>query len=187
VAAGVGGGRCRRWGSRLPTHDMSRPADPTQPAGLSLALLLIFYISLTANSADAIRCYECNSKHDPRCGDPFSNITSMLMDCDQDKRLDQGHLPVGEDGGPLKSSICRKTYQTTNAETRIVRSCGWIENEGTMKDRTCFTRTGTYQVMVTHCVCKDDGCNASSSLVPFYTLVLTIVTAVTFIGRNILA
>ena len=60
---------------------------------------------------------------------------------------------------------------------------GKILNEAEIYTIKC----ATFKVMVTHCVCKDDGCNASSSLVPFYTLVLTIVTAVTFIGRNILA
>ena len=69
-------------------------------------------------TGSAIKCWECNSKHDPRCGDPFSNFSIALVDCDQ-KTDDVNHLmdeheslkySVG-DGGEPKASICRKTYQ----------------------------------------------------------------------------
>ena len=30
-------------------------------------------------------------------------------------------------------------------EERIIRSCGWLPNTESMKDRECFTRTGTHQ------------------------------------------
>ena len=33
-------------------------------------------------------------------------------------------------------------------EERIIRSCGWLPNTESMKDRECFTRTGTHQVNI---------------------------------------
>ena len=69
-------------------------------------------------SGSAIKCWECNSKHDPRCGDPFSNFSIALVDCDQ-KSADITHLLdeheklkyTVDEGGEPKATICRKTYQ----------------------------------------------------------------------------
>ena len=79
-------------------------------------------------------------------------------------------------------------------EQRIIRSCGWLPNVESMRDRECFTRTGThqvritcgnlqiskcfiivtvYQVMVHHCVCQGDGCNGSSNMVAATFLLLS--------------
>lgn len=35
---------------------------------------------------------------------------------------------------------------TVEGEYRIIRGCGWEENEGFLKDRTCFNRAGTKEV-----------------------------------------
>lgn len=71
---------------------------------------LLLFLSLPAS---AIKCWECNSKHDPRCGDPFSNYSVALVDCDQRQDTVE-HLeieqPEGED--MPRASICRKTVQT---------------------------------------------------------------------------
>ena len=33
-----------------------------------------------------------------------------------------------------------------NGEYSVVRGCGWVKNFGTLRDRSCFVRTGTNQV-----------------------------------------
>ena len=37
-------------------------------------------------------------------------------------------------------------YLIVEGETRVIRGCGWIPNEGSLKDRTCFNRAGTKEV-----------------------------------------
>ena len=81
----------------------------------------------------AIKCYECNSKLDPRCGDTFNNYTIALVDCDQKKKNEIPHIDdemlamynreVDEEGKYITDEIdkdakqlsfCRKTMQTSN-------------------------------------------------------------------------
>jgi len=130
-----------------------------QTFGMTILCLLI----LAIQSGTAIKCWECNSAYDSRCGDPFSNYSVALVDCDQ-KRDDVDHLETGfepDEAGDPKALMCRKTYQYVNEEVRIIRGCGWIENYGFVKDRTCFNRAGTHQVQIIHCVCGEDGCNSA--------------------------
>ena len=59
---------------------------------------------------DAIKCWDCNSRNNPPCGDHFDNYTVGLVDCDQRQDL-VSHLDkqLGREVG--KASICRKTVQ----------------------------------------------------------------------------
>jgi len=145
----------------------------------SQTICIVALVSLAMQGVGAIKCWECNSNYDKRCGDPFDGDSSAIVDCDQKQHTMQ-FLPKQDNGSAYTATVCRKTYQTTNEITRVIRGCGWLPNEGTMKDRTCFSRTGTHQVMVEHCVCtpKDDKpCNSVSSLAPLLALVLTALTA----------
>jgi len=131
--------------------------------GLTFLCLFVFFVS----SGTALKCWECNSKYDSRCGDPFSNYSVALVDCDQ-KHDDVDHLVEGiekdEATGEPKSILCRKSYQLVNGETRIIRGCGWLPNTGLVAHRTCFNRAGTNQVQLLHCVCSEDGCNTASTM-----------------------
>jgi len=131
-----------------------------------LCLFILFF-----NEGSAIKCWECNSKHDPRCGDPFSNFSIALVDCDQ-KSADITHLLdeheklkyTVDEGGEPKATICRKTYQFVEEELRIVRGCGWVPNNSEYTTgKTCFNRAGTHHVQIFHCVCHEDGCNTATS------------------------
>ena len=70
-------------------------------------------ISFFCVTGTALKCWECNSKYDARCGDPFSNYSVALVDCDQ-RHDDVDHLVEGfekDAAGEPKATICRKTYQ----------------------------------------------------------------------------
>ena len=47
-----------------------------------------------------------------------------------------------------REKLHEKTFFSVNEEVRIIRGCGWIENYGFVKDRTCFNRAGTHQVKI---------------------------------------
>jgi len=148
----------------------------------TLALATVIVLSSFA-ICSGIKCYECNSHYDRRCGDPFSNLTIEQVDCDQ-KGQRMTHLPLQKDGTPYKANICRKTVQIVADETRTIRSCGWLPNPEGLEDRDCFTRTGTHQVMVYHCVCSGDACNSVGQINPsvFLSLSLIILTLAHYRG-----
>jgi len=164
---------CAFWAKFFPLSSSSRNIQ-----SLIITVLCLFLFCIKQGSA--IKCWECNSKHDPRCADPFQNFSIALVDCDQ-KAADVTHLMDDEkytvDTGEPKASICRKTYQFVQEELRIIRGCGWVENFGFVKDRTCFNRAGTHQVQMLHCVCSTDGCNTAATpfkLSQFLTLLIPI-------------
>ena len=94
---------------------------------------VIHRIVFVISGVVAIKCYECNSKLDPRCGDTFNNYTIALVDCEQKKKNDISHIDdeqlamynrdVDEEGKYITEiidkdakqlSFCRKTMQTSN-------------------------------------------------------------------------
>lgn len=181
------------------THSLRR----YQPFNIPMAVIFVtaYIISaLVSPGVEALKCYQCNSKLDPRCGEPFNNYTIALVDCDQQRENDIPHLndkelgilnrELDEEGNPVKdadkdqkpTSLCRKTMQTINDELSVVRGCGWVKNFGNLRNRKCFSRTGTHQIQMYHCVCQGkDGCNgAEQSTFSFALLLLPLVPAYIF-------
>lgn len=182
------------------THSLRRH----QPFNISMAVIFVtaYIISaLVSPGVGALKCFQCNSKLDPRCGEPFNNYTIALVDCDQQRENDIPHLDdkelnlynreLDEEFNPIKDddktdkkpkSLCRKTMQTINDELSVVRGCGWVKNFGSLRNRKCFSRTGTHQIQMYHCVCEGkDGCNgADQSTFSFALLLLPLVPAYIF-------
>lgn len=59
-----------------------------------------FYVIL---SVYCIKCWDCRSDSDPKCGDPFDNSTVPITDCSQARPLE--HIP------DVKATMCRKIRQ----------------------------------------------------------------------------
>ena len=64
------------------------------------------------------------------------------------------------DATEVKKSFYKKNSHikvniSVEDEQRIIRSCGWLPNVENMKDRECFTRTGTHQVKVKYINSED--------------------------------
>jgi len=139
------------------------------PRRASTALLATTVILGLASldTASGLRCHSCNSIYDSRCGDPYDAYTVELVDCDQERRK-LTHV----EGIEGYDAFCRKTVQTVEDEVRVHRSCGFVPNVGSTADRGCFTRTGTHQISVYHCVCKEDACNGSLLVSPSSPLLL---------------
>jgi hypothetical protein len=61
-------------------------------------------------SVHSIKCWDCNSRNNPPCGDTFDNYTVGLVDCDQ-RQDTVVHLEFLLGHEPPKASLCRKTVQ----------------------------------------------------------------------------
>jgi len=138
----------------------------------------------TISSSSGITCFSCNSHYDKNCGDPFNNYTTEMINCDQEEHR-MTHLPLKDDETRYSANICRKTVQIVQEEVRVIRSCGWLPNPESMKDRDCFTRTGTHQVMVYHCVCKGDACNEGVHNTVLSTVLLGLVMLPLLLSRSL--
>lgn len=101
---------------------------------------------------ECIKCWECNSKYDPNCADPFKPHTMALADCSQ--RF------LGQDVA-AEATICRKLTQKVRNEERIIRGCGYLSPE---EAGTCLYRAGTHMVFMEYCQCAGEGCNKAGNL-----------------------
>ncbi|CAB4057370.1 unnamed protein product [Lepeophtheirus salmonis] len=117
----------------------------------------LFFCGLFSYGA-AIQCWECNSKTDPGCSDPFKGYSLGSVNCSQiNDKLIIYKMKVRY---ILKLQYAeKKTVQTVEEEVRIIRGCGWVQNDEKLKSRDCFSRVGTMGVSVYHCTCNTDGCN----------------------------
>ena len=76
------------------------------------------------DTGDAIKCWECNSQYDHRCGEHFDNFTVALVDCDQ-RSSEVAHMDretmvrynaytpseANDIQDTSKARVCRKTTQ----------------------------------------------------------------------------
>ncbi|KAF4533560.1 hypothetical protein B566_EDAN001046 [Ephemera danica] len=105
----------------------------------------------TCEGGSCIKCYQCNSEYDPRCGDPFDSYSIGEVDCDRKPRLEHVNY---------NASLCRKTSQKVNGKLRTIRTCGYLPAEN--DQLTCVHRSGTYEVHINYCACKGDLCNGAN-------------------------
>ncbi|GJQ79019.1 hypothetical protein Trydic_g180 [Trypoxylus dichotomus] len=89
------------------------------------------------------------------CGLEFDNYTIALVDCSQKPRPQ--HLP-----SHFVPSVCRKSIQKVQGRIRVVRGCGYIEDHD-HDDGSCYFKTGTHDVHITHCSCTESACNRGHS------------------------
>ncbi|XP_034668225.1 uncharacterized protein LOC117901543 [Drosophila subobscura] len=115
------------------------------------AVLLCFLLQ----TAQAIKCWDCRSDSDPKCGDPFDNSTLAITDCQQAPELE--HLKG------VRPTMCRKIRQKVHGEWRYFRSCAYMGEPGIEGDeRYCLMRTGSYNIFMEYCTCNSkDGCNGA--------------------------
>jgi len=128
---------------------------------LTSAITLILLLCLV-ETGSGIKCHQCNSYDNYHCADPFyypdspdkPKTNEFLQDCP----------------GP-DYTFCRKIYQNVRGDVRIIRGCGYIEDE---KNRTCYT-TVLEEYNTEVCSCKEDGCN-SASMFQLSAAVLSVVS-----------
>lgn len=174
----------------------------------SVGLLLIAILIILPNQqplVQAIKCYVCQSNIDPKCADPFDNLTLPITDCDSYPRADlvsKSELEVIEEKGflatfglsqpvkPLQATMCRKIRQKTNGEWRTIRECGYLGPPGDSSQgggSTCQMRHGTYDVFMEVCTCNTkDGCNSTGNLMPNRLLLGLLNTITVLVAASLL-
>ncbi|XP_037960112.1 uncharacterized protein LOC119689363 [Teleopsis dalmanni] len=121
----------------------------------SLTVLLML---LLVGTVTAIKCWDCRSDTDPKCGNPFDNSTLSMTDCSHE--TSPSHLPN------VTATMCRKIRQKVHGEWRYFRSCAYLGEPGIEHDeRFCLMRTGSYNIFMEYCTCNSkDGCNGAGLL-----------------------
>lgn len=152
-----------------------------KPLTVVILLSLTVLLSSAVNKGVlAIKCYVCQSNVDPKCADPFDNLTLPITDCDAYPRADlvpkneyeaveekSFFLSFGQPAPvkPLRASMCRKIRQKVNGQWRTIRGCGYLGSTSDSSDNTenqCHMRHGTYDIFMESCTCNGkDGCNAA--------------------------
>lgn len=167
-------------------------------------VVLFFLIIKSSQTVEAIKCYVCQSNVDPKCADPFDNITLPITDCDAYPRADlvpKTEFDVIEEKSffasfgqpapvkPLRATMCRKIRQKVDGEWRTIRGCGYLgapvdQQENSPEITQCQIRHGTHDIFMETCACNNkDGCNGSlgsiqliSNVILMMTTLITLVT-----------
>lgn len=72
--------------------------------------ILLTFLSLAGLQVVAgIKCYQCSSLTNSKCGETFHESPTMIVDCDEDIH------PIAP---PVKPSFCRKIYQTSKQRVK---------------------------------------------------------------------
>jgi len=135
------------------------------PAALALLLAIL-------DSGVGLQCYQCNSYEHALCADPFHFEDTMAVKSGSEFLKDCPANEAASDGKPAKNYFCRKIYQNVRGDERVIRSCGYIEDE---KKRKCYT-TVLEEYNTEVCACPDPGCNsASMSSITVMTIISSVV------------
>ncbi|XP_055383916.1 uncharacterized protein LOC129613745 [Condylostylus longicornis] len=119
-----------------------------------ICLLTGLVCFLYVQEITGITCFDCNSLYDPRCGDPFDAYSIGEVNCSKQQPLE--HLK-----DKYQPSVCRKLSFKIYGKTRIVRKCGYIQDQH--DDKACVKRSGTHDVHALLCSCTTDKCNSAPS------------------------
>ncbi|XP_017065537.2 LOW QUALITY PROTEIN: uncharacterized protein LOC108104148 [Drosophila eugracilis] len=122
---------------------------------LEKCVLFVVVLCCLLQVGQSIKCWDCRSDNDPKCGDPFDNSTLAITDCQQAPELE--HLKG------VRPTMCRKIRQKVHGEWRYFRSCAYMGEPGIEGDeRFCLMRTGSYNIFMEFCTCNSkDGCNSA--------------------------
>ncbi|XP_076264652.1 UPAR/Ly6 domain-containing protein crok-like isoform X2 [Rhynchophorus ferrugineus] len=104
-----------------------------------------------------LQCYDCNSEYDPRCGDPFNSYTIGIVNCSDIKPPEHLLSPDMLPNQRLKPTVCRKIVQWVEGKKRVIRECGYIQDD--RDNKNCLKTTGTKNVDVKYCACTKPLCN----------------------------
>ncbi|CAH0390220.1 unnamed protein product [Bemisia tabaci] len=127
---------------------------------------------------EGIKCWQCSTDVDPRCGEPFNHTQFTLTDCDRERT----HSAYLQD-----HAVCRKSIHRINDERVIIRSCSW-EPDNKNVEGPCSPSSSPSYIKVEFCeTCNTDACNKAPTLresIIAIVLPVVMVTLLTKFGSN---
>ncbi|CAD7079965.1 unnamed protein product [Hermetia illucens] len=106
-------------------------------------------------TANAVRCFQCESKFSPACGESLNIDMLQVVDC---SKIARPRYITGN----KNSTSCVKMITEDNGKPNIVRSC-FFENSLDTKSK-CLIDPNSQSVFKSCDLCNTDLCNGSSSL-----------------------
>lgn len=70
----------------------------------------VIYVSKNSTKTSLLQCYECNSKYDPSCGDPFNPYSIGVVKC-WDKTPPEHLVRHDRRDETIQPMVCRKIVQ----------------------------------------------------------------------------
>ncbi|XP_030383029.1 uncharacterized protein LOC115630558 [Scaptodrosophila lebanonensis] len=131
-------------------------------------LLAVVILASVACTAFALKCYQCESLTNSKCGEKFEADDSLLLDCARitPPRFLQNFFPVRNATGCMK-----KTIEGLPGKPQIVRSCFFGDVSNTFSG--CQSDPSLPFVKQLSCdVCSKDECNSAGSLAPIAGAIL---------------
>lgn len=161
------------------THSNHRP-NTSSPNNSFVSMIrsnILILISVTlvviVPSVVSLKCWDCNSYFNDRCGDPFDPTLFDKVDCSQVK---PSHLQGNT------TQFCRKTRQIINDRTTIIRGCGYIADDSI--DKACIKLSGSSDATRMLCSCSKEACNGATIQFNLSTQFLVIVcTSITLLMK----
>ncbi|KAL5018060.1 hypothetical protein ScPMuIL_003782 [Solemya velum] len=121
--------------------------DAGRALGGLLLLLTVFIILIEEGLG--IECYCCNTKYHGKECDDLETISP--------KRKELYAQNCALLGADKNYTQCRKIVQEVEDDTRVIRQCATVGNDG------CVKRTGTQKIKMTYCECSGNLCNTAAN------------------------
>jgi len=137
-------------------------------------VLLLAVVATFASTAYAVKCYQCESLTNHKCGEEFSSDDTLTFDCSRANppRYLQNFFPIRNATGCMK-----KTLESVGGHPQIIRSCYFGDVSNTQTG--CQSDPSLPFVKQLSCeVCTSDLCNGSSATGPIaFAIILFVAIA----------
>ncbi|EDV54494.1 uncharacterized protein Dere_GG21267 [Drosophila erecta] len=136
-------------------------------------ILALTVLATAACTGYAIKCYECESEIDSKCGKDFKPDSSFITDCSQIEPSTTFSILsiVGPDSKPVASGCMKRTVEIPDIPHIIKRSCYFGNISDTM-DGCQWDPNDKLSKFMNCAICTEDKCNGSSSLAPIAGVIL---------------
>ncbi|XP_074599651.1 UPAR/Ly6 domain-containing protein crok-like [Brevipalpus obovatus] len=133
-----------------------------------LLTLGIFTFIALHHQAWSLECWDCTTRINVACGDPFFDKPFAKKNC----TLDPRYAELRAQYPNQTIEMCRKITEKVDGMIHVIRSCGYLDDLKGDRMGRCQKRTESVGIMQESCVCYTDGCNSGIDLSPRFITAL---------------